>query len=519
MFRTKLTRLFQIVLLSGILLSHIEIASAQSTGGGQAQLVEGRAIIVRQGKEMGIDSYPLDFKDQDFIQTFDKGKVHLTLKGGDVIFLAPKTEILFEEKLETKGLAKIINRKLKLKGRLLARIQRNPETRIQIRTTNAIVGVRGTEFVVEFLSKATNVGTIKGTVNLSSLTTGDSIDLEAGTMSSVHASGEVIPKTEFSGELMQDFEFAGESMSEKDSAGKSDSLPSVQSQSQSKEECYLFVSGDIGEEKSVVDQIVRPLIGAFVSTLNEVPVEGLSRSELNSSCYYDVSINKVGETLNLSISGQRTKTPFNGLSKSSRTFPENVRHSTLRVLHKELNKSIKDEICSKYSEILVDECPQNQNLMVVFNKYSDSNLENLMKEPRSNLVSGVVSLVETMESVDFIGISEIDFENNFQNNLKRMMDKKGSNSSLVFTTEWDFQKQETSMWKGFVSMTVSIESYSLKDGGLIKVGSYSTAPQRIPIRKWGDSSSFKKKHLQRITKKVSQKWSDSEMKNFIQSNN
>ena len=70
MFRTKLTRLFQIVLLSGILLSHIEIASAQSTGGGQAQLVEGRAIIVRQGKEMEIDSYPLDFKDQDLIQTF-----------------------------------------------------------------------------------------------------------------------------------------------------------------------------------------------------------------------------------------------------------------------------------------------------------------------------------------------------------------------------------------------------------------------------------------------------------------
>ena len=36
-----------------------------------------------------------------------------------------------------------------------------------------------------------------------------------------------------------------------------------------------------------------------------------------------------------------------------------------------------------------------------------------MNEPKSNLVSGIVSLVETMESVDFIGISEIDFENNF----------------------------------------------------------------------------------------------------------
>ena len=220
MFRTKLTRLFQIILLSGVLLSHIEIATAQSARGGQAQLVEGRAIIVRQGKEMEIDSYPLDFKDQDLIQTFDKGKVHLTLKDGDVIFLAPKTEIQFEEKLETKGLVKIINRTLKLKGRLLARIQRNPETKIQIRTPNAIVGVKGTEFVVEFLSKATNVGTLKGTVNLSSLATGESIDLEAGTMSSVLASGEVLPPTEFSGDLMRDFEFAGESMSQEDAAGK-----------------------------------------------------------------------------------------------------------------------------------------------------------------------------------------------------------------------------------------------------------------------------------------------------------
>ena len=89
MFLKKLTRLFQIVLLSGMLLSHIEIASAQSNGGGQAQLVEGRAIIVRQGKEIEIDSYPMDFKDQDLIQTFDKGKVQLKLKGGDMISMEP----------------------------------------------------------------------------------------------------------------------------------------------------------------------------------------------------------------------------------------------------------------------------------------------------------------------------------------------------------------------------------------------------------------------------------------------
>ena len=55
MFRSKLTRFLKLVLFSGILLIKIEIASAQLNGSGQAQLVEGRAIIVRQGKEMEID--------------------------------------------------------------------------------------------------------------------------------------------------------------------------------------------------------------------------------------------------------------------------------------------------------------------------------------------------------------------------------------------------------------------------------------------------------------------------------
>ena len=59
---------------------------------------------------------------------------------------------------------------------------------------------------------------------------------------------------------------------------------------QSKDDCYLFVGGDIGEDKSVIDQIVTPLISSYISQLKEVPVEGLSQSELNSSCYYEVSV-------------------------------------------------------------------------------------------------------------------------------------------------------------------------------------------------------------------------------------
>ena len=108
---------------------------------------------------------------------------------------------------------------------------------------------------------------------------------------------------------------------------------------QSKDDCYLFLSGDIGEDKSVIDQIVKPLISSHVSPLKEVPVDGLGQSEFNSSCYYEVSVTSTDGTLTLSINGTRTPVSFNGLSKSSRSFPENIRHSSLRILHSELNEN------------------------------------------------------------------------------------------------------------------------------------------------------------------------------------
>ena len=71
---------------------------------------------------------------------------------------------------------------------------------------------------------------------------------------------------------------------------------------QSKDDCYLFVGEDIGEDKSVIDQIVRPLLSSFISPLKEVPVSGLSQSEYNSSCYYEVSVTSTDGTLTFSIS-------------------------------------------------------------------------------------------------------------------------------------------------------------------------------------------------------------------------
>ena len=144
---------------------------------------------------------------------------------------------------------------------------------------------------------------------------------------------------------------------------------------QSKDDCYLFVGGSFGEDEPILDQIVRPLIASFVSPLKRTPVSGLSQCELDSSCYYEVLLHMIEETLNLSISGQSTPTPLNGIAKSNRSFPENVKHSTLRVLHNELNESKKKLICRRYFKILVDECPLTLKGTKVFRNLEINNKE------------------------------------------------------------------------------------------------------------------------------------------------
>ena len=206
-----------LILLYFLLLS--STLQAQFQPSGVVKLVDGYGIIIRNGSEIKIQKKETIIKNGDLIRTNVSGKIILTLLGGDDIFIAPDTEIKFKEN-KKKGLSNVINRNLTLKGRLLAKIRKNLARPIQIRTPNAIVAVKGTEFVTEFIQGITNVGTIKGLVSMTSIVNNKSVELKEGTMSSVNIEGTVMPLSEFSGELMQDFGFAGEKMSEEDAAGK-----------------------------------------------------------------------------------------------------------------------------------------------------------------------------------------------------------------------------------------------------------------------------------------------------------
>ena len=183
-------------------------------------LIEGTGILYRDNKPRPIPKTKIIIKDKDLIQTKKNGKIKILLFGGDEIFLAPNSEIKFEEKVKLVGLAKKINRSFNLTGRLLAKVKKNLSRETNIRTVNAIVGVKGTDFIVEYVNENTRVGTIEGTVTMTSVENKKSIDIDSGKMSSVDSDGTVLPITAFSGEMMRDFEFAGERMNSNEASGE-----------------------------------------------------------------------------------------------------------------------------------------------------------------------------------------------------------------------------------------------------------------------------------------------------------
>jgi hypothetical protein len=134
-----------------------------------------------------------------------------------VIVLAPNTRLDTES---GKKLPPEIKISFKVKGKIRAQIRKTKGRRIRFRTANAVVGVKGTDFVVEFKNKETTVATVEGLVNMKSALTQNSTDIPAGRMCSVSAIGNVMPLREIAGDIMSDVEITGKKMEESDISGE-----------------------------------------------------------------------------------------------------------------------------------------------------------------------------------------------------------------------------------------------------------------------------------------------------------
>jgi len=179
-------------------------------------LLEKSVQVIREGRMMQIRSQETALYNDDQIETGPDGKAKIAFENGDLAYLGPNSTLDIRTKV-TPSVTKIT---LKLSGKLRAMVNHRVGRSFRIRTVNAVVGVKGTDFVTESTGKQTRVGTLKGLVSLASNKTGGTVDVPAGKQGSVSISGEIMPLTEIAGDILEGVEIAGKQLNLNESAGQ-----------------------------------------------------------------------------------------------------------------------------------------------------------------------------------------------------------------------------------------------------------------------------------------------------------
>lgn len=174
-------------------------------------------FIERDGKSIRVGGFGALLQENDLVVTTDNGKALITLNNGDTILVARHSKLRVEAGREKSGVLQWI--KL-ITGKIRSQIHKKRHQNIRIATSNALIGVKGTDFVVRYQDGMTQVATVEGLVQLASLATAQSIDIPPGKMSEIGPSGEVLPLREIAGEIMSGVEIAGEKMAPDDISGQ-----------------------------------------------------------------------------------------------------------------------------------------------------------------------------------------------------------------------------------------------------------------------------------------------------------
>lgn len=192
-------------------------AFSNSDNIGKVIVKKPNVMIERDGKDINVSGFGALLKDGDVVKTSATGKAQITLKNGDLIMLAQNTRLVTTDSGEESTLSRLV---MKIYGKIRAQIQKTQSRNIRFATPNAVIGVKGTDFVVRYRDEQTTVATVEGLVNMMSSTTSDNIDIPPGKMSSVLMDGEVLSLSDIAGEIMTGVEIAGEKMKESDFSGE-----------------------------------------------------------------------------------------------------------------------------------------------------------------------------------------------------------------------------------------------------------------------------------------------------------
>ncbi|MFH2129174.1 MAG: FecR domain-containing protein [bacterium] len=150
--------------------------------------LEGLVVVRRQSEGITVKPPAMILHQGDDVLTNETGSARILLSGGNEVFVGPSSTLYLNKTFQSRYNYEY---NLNLKGKLRAKVQRVRGRRFQIKTSSAVIDVKGTDFIVESGLETTQVSTFNGLVQLTALKTKQQVDISPGLMSSVSVAGEV----------------------------------------------------------------------------------------------------------------------------------------------------------------------------------------------------------------------------------------------------------------------------------------------------------------------------------------
>ncbi|MBT4268527.1 MAG: FecR domain-containing protein [Deltaproteobacteria bacterium] len=167
----------------------------------------GLVVVKRKSKGMTVKPPAMIIYRGDNVLTNETGKARILLTGGNEVFVGPSSTLYLNKSFQSRYNYKY---SLNLKGKLRAKIQRVRGRRFRIKTSTAVIDVKGTDFIVDTTTASTTqVATFTGLVQLTSLKTKQKVDIPSGQMSSITKVGKVSKPKKVEIEVVKDLEDTG----------------------------------------------------------------------------------------------------------------------------------------------------------------------------------------------------------------------------------------------------------------------------------------------------------------------
>ncbi len=212
-------KLYELIISSIVvfLMSTVPVFGFKSTNAGMVVVKNNPVTIERNGKTIKVSGFGALLQGKDVVVTGKGGKALIKLANGDRVLVAQNSRLIIEAGDKKSGLSKLI---MKISGKIRAQIQKTRRKNVEVVTPNAVIGVKGTDFVVLYQDGMTQVATVAGLVSLGSPATLQSVNIPPGKMSEVSPAGKVLTVREIAGEIMSGVEIAGEKMAPSDISGQ-----------------------------------------------------------------------------------------------------------------------------------------------------------------------------------------------------------------------------------------------------------------------------------------------------------